>query len=287
MTGPGSSAPSRSWNLRTGELRFGHLPALMGVVNVTPDSFSDGGRFVDVERALDHALRLEAEGATILDVGGESTRPGAEPVPLAEELRRVVPLIERLAPVAKTPISIDTQNAAVARAAIDAGAQIVNDVSGCLADPAMGSLVAELAVGVCAMHMRGVPATMQQDPRYDDVVREVADFLTQRRDVLVAAGVDRSRICLDPGIGFGKTTEHNLDLCRRVAELHRVGQPLLVGHSRKRFLGELIGDPTRDRDAATAGAAIAFALAGVQVLRVHDVARVRDALVSFDAMRLR
>jgi dihydropteroate synthase len=255
----------------------------MGIVNVTPDSFSDGGRYLDVDHAVDHALHLEAEGAAILDIGGESTRPGAEPVSIDDELRRVVPVIERLVGRVSAPISIDTQKSGVARAALDAGAELVNDVSAGVADPAMSEVVAGAGAGVCLMHMRGTPATMQRDPCYEDVVAEVADFLASRRDAFLRAGVDRERICLDPGIGFGKTTQHNLVLCRRIGELHRLGQPILVGHSRKRFLGEVLGDSNRDRTAATAGAAIALALAGVQVLRVHDVAAVRDALACFAA----
>jgi dihydropteroate synthase len=257
----------------------------MGIVNVTPDSFSDGGRYLDIDCAVEHAVRLEAEGAAILDIGGESTRPGAEPVSIDDELRRVLPVIERLVGRVAVPISIDTQKSAVARAALDAGAEVVNDVSAGQADPAMARVVAEAAAGVCLMHMRGTPATMQHDPSYGDVVAEVAEHLAERRNAFLHAGVDRDRICLDPGIGFGKTTDHNLALCRRIEELHRLGQPILVGHSRKRFLGEVLGDPDRDRAAATAGAAVALAIAGVQMLRVHDVAAVRDTLVAFAAVR--
>jgi len=259
-------------------------PALMGVVNVTPDSFSDGGRFVDPDLAVAHALRLVAEGAVILDVGGESTRPGAAPVDVDEELRRVVPVVERLAGETETPISVDTSKAAVARAALAAGASVVNDVTGLEGDPAMLPLVAETGCDVCVMHMRGEPRTMQNDPRYDDVVADVKAYLARRRDALVAAGVAPERITLDPGIGFGKTYEHNLELLRRVGELHELGRPLLVGHSRKRFLGQILGDPDADRTAATVGVAVWLASQGVQLIRVHDVRPVADALRAYAAV---
>jgi dihydropteroate synthase len=255
----------------------------MGIVNVTPDSFSDGGRFCDVEAAVAHGLRLAGEGADLLDIGGESTRPGASPVSQEEELRRVLPVVERLAREVTLPISIDTSKAVVARAAISAGAEIINDITGLTGDPSMPSLAAETGVGVCAMHMQGSPQTMQQHPTYNDVVREVGEFLAQRRDALLAAGVAIERICLDPGLGFGKTYEHNLALLDQCAAFHALGCPLLVGPSRKSFLGRMIEDPTADRTHATVGVALALAAKGVQVLRVHDVRPVRQAMLAFAA----
>jgi dihydropteroate synthase len=271
------------WQLRTRTLRFGRLPRLMGIVNVTPDSFSDGGRYLDPAAAIEHGLRLEAEGADLLDIGGQSTRPGAEPVGLDEELRRVMPVVAGLAERVGVPLSIDTSQAAVAREALRAGVEAINDVTALTADPAMLPLAAESGCGVCAMHMQGTPQTMQQAPHYDDVVGEVFDYLRERRDALEAAGVPRERIALDPGIGFGKTLEHNLALLRGIGRLHRLGCPLVVGHSRKRFIGGVLGDPEADRTAGTIGMALALARRGVEVLRVHDVAAVRHALLLFEA----
>lgn len=255
----------------------------MGIVNVTPDSFSDGGQFYDVEAAVAHGLRLANEGADILDIGGESTRPAASPVSPEEELRRVFPVVERLARELTIPISIDTSKAAVARAAINAGAEIINDVTGLTGDTNMPSLAAETCVGVCVMHMQGTPRTMQLEPKYDDVVVEVLEYLAHRRDSLTAAGVALERICLDPGLGFGKTYEHNLALLDQCDALHALGCPLLVGPSRKSFLGRVIEDISADRTQATVGVALALATKGVQVLRVHDVRPVREALLAFDA----
>lgn len=256
----------------------------MGVVNVTPDSFSDGGRYFDADRAVGHALRLADEGAAILDVGGESTRPGAEPVPVEEELRRVAPVVERLASLTGVEISIDTSKAAVARAALAAGATMVNDVTGLTGDPEMLGVVAGSDCRVCVMHMRGTPRSMQDEPRYDDVVAEVKAYLAARRDALESAGVPRERLLLDPGIGFGKTFDHNLELLRRIGEFHDLGCPLLVGHSRKRFLGEVLGDPAADRSAATLGVSLYLASQGVQALRVHDVRPTVEALRAFHAV---
>lgn len=259
--------------------------ALMGVVNVTPDSFSDGGRFLDPQAAIERALALEAEGAAILDIGGESTRPGADPVPAAEELRRVLPVIEGLAEHAQAEISIDTSKAVVAREALGAGAKLVNDVTGLQGDPDMLAVVAASDCRVCVMHMRGTPRTMQDEPRYDHVVDEVIGYLEARRDALAVAGIARERLLLDPGIGFGKTFEHNLELLRRIGDFHRLGCRLLVGHSRKRFLGQILGDPEADRTAATVGVAVWLASQGVHSIRVHDVRPVADALAAFHAVR--
>jgi len=253
----------------------------MGIVNVTPDSFSDGGRFLDADAALAHARTLVAAGVDLLDVGGESTRPGAAQVSENEELARVMPVIRRLAGELDVPISIDTRKAGVAEAAIEAGAEIINDVSGCV-DPKMIEVVARTGAGVCVMHMQGTPETMQQEPQYSDVVAVVHAYLCERRDALIAAGVSRERICIDPGIGFGKTYEHNLALLQNCRALVSLGSPVLVGHSRKRFLGKLIGDENADRTAATVGVALGLAEQGVQVLRVHDVRPVREALLAFE-----
>jgi dihydropteroate synthase len=254
----------------------------MGIVNVTPDSFSDGGPFFDASAAVDHALRLVEEGADLIDVGGESTRPYSEPVTTAEELRRVVPVLERLSDQVDVPISIDTNKAEVARAAIDIGVEIINDVTGLVGDPAMIGLAAQSGAGVCAMHMQGTPQTMQDNPTYSDVVAEVREYLRERRDALIAAGISQERICLDPGIGFGKTHEHNITLMRHCSEFHALGCPLLVGHSRKGFLGKLIGNKEADRTNATVGAALALAVQGVQIIRVHDIRPVREALLAFE-----
>jgi len=275
--------PVKRWRLRTATLRFGKIPLLMGVVNVTPDSFSDAGRFLDPAAAVEQGLRLAAEGAALLDIGGQSTRPGAEPVTAAEELRRVVPVVAALAGQAPVPVSIDTDKALVAREALDAGAEAINDVTALGGDPNMLPLAAEAGCGLCAMHMQGTPRTMQQDPVYADVVEEVFAFLAARRDALTAAGVGRERIALDPGIGFGKTTEHNLALLRNAARLHELGCPIVIGHSRKRFIGRVLGDSGADRTAGTIGVGLSLARRGVQVLRVHDVAAVRQALLLFEA----
>jgi dihydropteroate synthase len=255
----------------------------MGIVNVTPDSFSDGGRFFSHAAAVEHALRLAEEGAEILDVGGESTRPRAAPVEADEQLRRVLPVIDALTRRTAVPISIDTSKAEVAREAIAAGAQIINDVTGLAADPAMIEVAARSQSGVCAMHMQGTPQTMQDDPRYGDVVREVREYLMSRRDALAAAGIAPERIALDPGIGFGKRTAHNLALLCGAWRLHELGCPVLVGPSRKGFLQKVIGDPQADPLYGTIGVALALARQGVQILRVHDVAPVRQALMLFEA----
>jgi dihydropteroate synthase len=250
---------------------------------VTPDSFSDGGRYYDASAAIDRAQQLIADGAELLDIGGESTRPYSHPVSLDEEMRRVLPVIEALVGRGSIPISIDTSKAAVARAAIEAGAEIINDVTGLTGDAAMVEVAAEAGAGLCAMHMQGTPQTMQDDPTYADVVADVREYLRERRDALIAAGIARDRICLDPGIGFGKTHEHNITLMRHCLEFHALDCPLLVGHSRKGFLSKLIGDKEADRTSATVGAALALAVQGVQIVRVHDVRPVREALVAFEA----
>src|SRR5947209_5180426 len=252
-------------------------PSVMGVVNVTPDSFSDGGVNFDAEDAIASARRMLDEGAAIVDVGGESTRPGSEGVSLDEELRRVVPVLEGLAGL---PVSIDTAKAEVARRALELGAELVNDVTALRGDPAMAELVAGSDAYLCLMHMQGEPRTMQLEPRYDDVVSEVAAFLEERLRFAVAAGVAEERVCLDPGIGFGKTAEHNLELLRRLDVLTRLGRPLLVGVSRKSTLGRLLGDAeaTAGTTAASIGAAVAAFERGATILRVHDVREHVEAL---------
>ena len=273
------------WKLRTRTLSVGQIPLLMGIVNVTPDSFSDGGRFLDPAAAVAHGLQLAGEGADLLDIGGQSTRPGSESVDADEELRRVIPVLDALRTQTRLPISIDTSKAAVAREALDAGAEVINDVTALTDDAEMLPLAASAGCGVCAMHMRGTPRTMQERPAYKDVVAEVTQYLADRRDALTAAGVEQERIALDPGIGFGKTLEHNLALLRHAGSLHMLGCPILIGHSRKRFIAEVLGDAEADRTPGTIGVAMSLAEQGVQVLRVHDVGAVRQALLLYAATR--
>src|SRR3954449_2760659 len=257
----------------------------MGVVNVTPDSFSDGGAFDEPADAIAHGRRLAAEGAGILDVGGESTRPGAAPVPADEELRRVLPVVEGLASAAR--VSIDTMKLAVAAAALDAGAGYVNDVTAFRHDPALAGLVADRGVDCCLMHMLGEPRTMQRDPRYADVVSDVKAFLEERMAFAVAEGVPEARIQLDPGIGFGKTLDHNLELLARLGELTELGRPLVVGTSRKSFLGKLTGRDVTERVPGTIATCVLALERGASVFRVHDVAEVADALKVAAATLLR
>ena len=249
---------------------------LMGVVNVTPDSFSDGGLYLDPEVAIQHGEGLARAGAAILDVGGESTRPGAEEVGVEEELRRVEPVIAGLAG-GEAAISVDTSKAAVAVAALDAGAGIVNDVTALRGDPEMAALCAERGATVVLMHMRGEPRTMQDDPRYDDVVAEVKGFLAERLAAAVAAGIAEEDVWLDPGIGFGKTAAHNLELLRRLGELADLGRPLVIGTSRKSFIGRVDGSDAGERLGGTIASSVLAAAEGAAVLRVHDVAEVRQA----------
>jgi dihydropteroate synthase len=254
---------------------------LMGVVNVTPDSFSDGGVYLRPEAAIAHALELEAEGAEILDIGGESARPGSLPVSEAEERGRVLPVIDGLrAAGTSAQISIDTSKAAVAAAAIAAGATYVNDITALRGDPEMAEVIAGGGADCCLMHMLGTPRTMQEDPRYEDVVADVKEFLAARLDFAVTRGIPQERIMLDPGIGFGKTVEHNLELLRRLDELAQLGRPLVIGTSRKSFLGRLVGrsEPSQRLPGTIATNVLAYER-GARVFRVHDVAPVHDALV--------
>jgi dihydropteroate synthase len=253
---------------------------IMGIINVTPDSFSDGGEWFERRAAIEHGRQLVAEGAEILDVGGESTRPFSDPVPVAEELSRVVPVIEALAAdVTGAQLSVDTMKTEVARAAIDAGATYVNDVTAFRHDPALAALVAERGCDCCLMHMLGDPRTMQVDPRYDDVVSEIKAFLEERAAFAVGEGIAEEHITVDPGIGFGKTVEHNLELLRRIDEIAALGFPVLVGTSRKGFLGRLAGrDDPHDRVAATVATNVLAFERGASVFRVHDVGATADAL---------
>jgi dihydropteroate synthase len=256
----------------------------MGVVNVTPDSFSDGGLFRDVAAAVAYAHGLVEEGAAIVDVGGESTRPGSEGVSADEELRRVEPVLERLHGV--VVVSIDTSKAAVARRAVDLGASLVNDVTALRGDPDLAGVIADSDAYVCLMHMLGEPRTMQDDPRYEDVVSEVAAFLGERLSFAVAAGIPEERICLDPGIGFGKTVEHNLELVGRLDEIVALGRPVVVGASRKRFLGRVLGDPEAVTGPVSAGVAVAVLAyeRGASIFRVHDVREHVAALAAARAL---
>ncbi len=254
----------------------------MGVVNVTPDSFSDGGRYLDPGAAVRHGEELVRDGAEILDVGGESTRPGAEPVEEAEELRRVEPVVRGLAAMAT--ISIDTSKAAVAEAAIDAGAEIVNDVTALQGDAEMANVCAERGPTVVLMHMPGNPRTMQDDPRYDDLVDDVKAFLVGRMEFAVGEGIAEERIWLDPGIGFGKTLEHNLELLRRLGELRELGRPLVIGTSRKSFIGKVDGSEVDHRIGGSVASSVLAAAEGADVLRVHDVAETSQAIKVAEAV---
>ena len=260
-------------------------PALvMGVVNVTPDSFSDGGKFFDPARAVAHALELAAQGAEILDLGGESTRPGAEPVAEAEELRRVIPVVEQLASRVKIPLSIDTVKPAVARAALRAGASIVNDVAAHREDDAMWRVVAELGAGYICMHAQGTPQTMQTNPVYVDVVREVGEFFGEWLEKLNACGVATDQVVLDVGIGFGKTVEHNLQLLAALRSFKTLRRPLLLGVSRKSFIGKLLGAEVAARLPASLACASLAVAAGVQIIRTHDVAETVQAVRMTEAI---
>ena len=272
------------WKIRTRTLNFERIPTVMGIVNVTPDSFSDGGRFAEPGAAIDHALELAHHGAGILDVGGESTRPYSTPVELQEELDRVVPVIAGIVAQSNVPVSIDTSKAQVAQAALDAGAEIINDVSGLQLDPDMIRIAANSNAGVCAMHMQGTPQTMQDNPEYEDVVREIHAYLVQRKLHLLDAGIGLDNICLDPGIGFGKSHQHNLDLLANCDQFHDLGCPLLIGHSRKGMIAKILGDKEANRDAATLAITLMLAQRKIQVVRVHEVEETVKALKVFDAV---
>lgn len=280
-----TAGPAANWLLPRSDLPWGQRTLIMGVVNVTPDSFSDGGQFFDSQVAIEQGLRLLAQGADVLDIGGESTRPGSEPITVDQELGRVMPVIQGV--LAKSPkaiISIDTYRAQVANQAIQAGAQIINDVTALRGDAGMASLAASTGAGLILMHMQGEPKTMQANPTYDDVVVEVGDFLLAQAQAAQAAGVAQERIVIDPGIGFGKTLYHNLALIRGLSSLRKRGYPVLLGASRKAMLGKITGKPTEERLWATIGAHVAGAMLGADMVRVHDVEPVRDAILVADAV---
>jgi dihydropteroate synthase len=261
------------------------IPKVMGILNLTPDSFSDGGVAFRSGDPVELARRVVEQGADILDIGGESSRPGAEPVPLCEEQSRVLPVVADLASRITVPISIDTTKAEVAGPALSAGAAIINDTSALRADPSMAGVVARFGAGVCLMHMKGVPSSMQLDPRYDDVVREVYDFLAHRVEWAEAHGISRERIAIDPGIGFGKTMEHNLEILRNLHRFAKLGCVIVVGVSRKGFLGALAARPVGERAAASVAASLAACVRGARVVRVHDVAPMADAIRVWTALR--
>jgi dihydropteroate synthase len=270
---------------RHGTIALGQRTVLMGIINVTPDSFYDGGRHLDADRAIADGLGLIEAGADIIDIGGESTRPGARPVSAEEELERVLPVIRGLRHVAKVPISIDTYKSRVAREALDEGADIVNDVSALRFDDEMAALAAAERVPVVLMHMLGTPRTMQTEPRYDNVLREVIDFLAERIQFAARAGIERQGIIVDPGIGFGKTLDHNLALLRGLPAFAALGQPLLVGASRKAFIGRILGTEADERLEGSLAAAVAAVMGGAEIVRVHDVKETQRAIRVADAIR--
>lgn len=279
------SSPSVTLNCRSQKLELGQRTLTMGILNVTSDSFSDGGLFVEVEAAVEHAERMASEGADIIDIGGESSRPGADPVPAEVEIDRVLPVIEKLAKTTETAISIDTYKSSVARHALDMGACIVNDISALRGDPDMASVVAEAGVPVVLMHVKGTPKDMQIDPHYDSLISEIISFLRTRIQAAVDAGISSNQIIIDPGIGFGKTVAHNLEIIRRLWEFKSLGKPILIGTSRKSFIGKVLDLPADDRLEGTAAAVATAITNGADIVRVHDVkemsrvARMTDAIV--------
>jgi len=256
----------------------------MGILNVTPDSFSDGGLYFDLDRALERAYSMVEAGADIIDVGGESTRPGSDPVPLEEELRRVLPVVERLVRELKVPISVDTYKAEVARQALERGATLINDITGLRGDPRMPEVVARFGCPVVVMHIKGTPKNMQENPTYEDVVAEVKEYLLEGIRLAEEAGLSREKIIIDPGIGFGKTVEHNLEILRRLKEFKALGQPLLVGTSRKSFIGKILNLPVNERLLGTV-ATVALSIAGgADIVRVHDVGEMKQVVQMADAV---
>ena len=277
----------RCWTFPGFHRELGDHPLLMGILNTTPDSFSDGGKYATTDSAVDQGLRLVAEGADILDIGGESTRPGAESVSLEEELQRVIPAIERLVGLVEVPISIDTSKSEVARQALKSGARIVNDISGLRFDPMMLQVCLENPCGVICMHIQGTPQTMQNDPQYDDVVDEICLDFAERLQSLERAGLPRERIVIDPGVGFGKTAQHNLEILTSISRFQALGRPVLIGHSRKRFLQKVLHKTLDEAIYGTIGVSIGLAEQQTDLLRVHDVAANRDALMAWRATRPR
>lgn len=285
MTLPNQTSP-RPLVLTAGpkSFTFESGPLLMGVLNVTPDSFSDGGTYLTIEQAVNHAKQMQAEGADIIDIGAESSRPGAQPIDETEELRRLIPMVEAVRNAVSLPISVDTTKAVVARLAIQAGAVIVNDISALRGDPLMAGLVAETGAGIVLMHMQGTPQTMQKAPRYGNVVEEVSQFLQERIQVAIADGIRPSQIILDPGFGFGKLQEHNLQLLAECEVFTKPGYPVLVGVSRKQFIGNLVRQPVHERGYGTAGAIAVAVLKGACIVRVHDVRAMKDTATVVSAI---
>jgi dihydropteroate synthase len=273
-----------NWLLRDRVIEFANRPLVMGIINATPDSFSDGGQFFEPVAAIERGVRLVQEGADILDIGGESTRPGAGPVPIDEELRRVVPVMVALGRKTNVPISVDTMKAEVALRCLEAGAAIVNDVAG-FRDPSMIAAAAKYRAGAIVMHMQGTPGTMNQNPQYTDVVREVGEFFEERLQTLAKLGIPPEAVCLDPGIGFGKTHEHNMQLLANLGAFARLGRPICLGVSRKGFIGTICGRARGERmPGSLAIACFAAARGEAQLLRVHDVAPTRDAVLLLEAI---
>ncbi len=275
------------WRLPDRTLQIDRRPLVMGIVNVTPDSFSDGGKYVDHDVAIAHGLTLVSHGTDILDIGGESTRPGSSAVAMDEELRRVVPVVESLAKQVSIPISVDTSKAEVARQCLAGGAHIINDVTALTGDDEMISVARDTRAGVILMHMQGTPATMQQKPTYADVVGEITAYLEARLHSLKSFGIAAEQVALDPGIGFGKSAAHNMEIVGRLAAFQRLGRPVCLGVSLKGFVGKLLGDRPVEQSLAGSLAAVCFAMSqnAVQVVRVHDVKETRDAVMMFDALR--
>jgi dihydropteroate synthase len=273
------------WHVRDRKLAIGYRPLIMGIVNVTPDSFSDGGRYATTEAAVAHGLALVEQGADLLDIGGESSRPGAVPVALDEELRRVIPVVEALVRQSTVTLSVDTTKAEVARQCLERGVHIINDITALAGDPQMLEVARTFDAGIVLMHVQGTPATMQVSPQYEDVVREVNRFLEERMRVVTAGGVAIERIALDPGIGFGKTRQHNLEILAHLEAFQRLGRPVCLGVSRKGFMGSLLNRPVSEREAGSLAAVCsAVGRQAAQIVRVHDVAGSRDALTVLDAI---
>lgn len=271
----------RLWKTPRQVITLGSQPLIMGIVNITPDSFSDGGQWFDVNQAVEHACQLEADGAHLIDLGGESSRPGADPISVNEELKRVIPVVERLAEHLSVPISIDTTKSQVAREALQAGAAIINDISGLQFDAEMVDVCCEFQAGVVCMHMQGTPKTMQVNPQYSNVVQEICEFFRQREEILIREGLALEQLVWDPGVGFGKSAFHNVQILSSIATFHELGRPILIGHSRKRFLQKVVERPVDERLFGTLGVSLALVAQGADIIRVHDVAAHRDAITAY------
>jgi dihydropteroate synthase len=269
---------------RSGDLRLGERTLIMGVLNITPDSFSDGGVFFEPNKAIEHGLRMAEEGADIIDVGGESSRPGSDPVPLDEELKRIIPVIEGLASRLEIPISVDTYKSQVAERAIEAGAQMINDISGLRFDPQVPAVAARYDTPLIIMHIKGTPKTMQQDPLYEDLMGEIVDYLREGIAKAEQGGVDPHQVIVDPGIGFGKRAQDNLLIINRLSELNILGRPLLIGTSRKSFIGAVLGVEVHQRGIGTLASVAVSILKGAHIVRVHDVAPMRQTVDMVDAI---